>query len=334
MNTLRIRQISESEFTVQGHGVHTAFIEVVRALEKRPDVTVQKNGFGRFDITHTHTVGIYSLFFLLFGSGKKVISAHVVPASFVGSLVGAKYWLPLASLYFRWFYNRAHLVLAVSDATKRELIDLGVKREIAVTYNMIDTSVYATTPDDKLAAREELAIAPSAWVVVGAGQVQPRKRVDSMIATAIACPNIEFMWIGGMPFGKIASNSGEMQAMIDHPPKNMIFPGIVPLEKIKLYYQAADAFFLPSDQETFGLVVVEAASAGLPVVLRDIPDYNETFRDQAIMADEATFAGTFEKLQNNPQFYEASHIDSLALAERYDSKAGGETLVSLYRRLV
>lgn len=334
MNTLRVRQISESEFTVQGHGVHTAFVEVVRALGQRDDVTVQKNGFGRFDITHIHTVGIYSLFFLLFGTGKKVISAHVIPASFVGSLVGAKHWLPLATLYLRWFYNRADLVLAVSDATKRELIDLGVKRPIEVTYNMIDTSVYASTDEDKAAARRELGIKDSAWVVVGAGQVQPRKRVDSMIAAAIACPDIEFMWIGGMPFGKIASSSTEMQAMIDRPPKNMTFPGIVPLEKIKLYYQAANAFFLPSDQETFGLVVVEAASAGLPVVLRDIPDYNETFKGQAIMVDESAFAATFTRLREDRAFYKDAQTQSLVLAQRYDSKAGAETLVSLYRHLV
>lgn len=331
---LKVRQISESEFTVQGHGVHTAFVETVRALEQRPDVTVQKNGFGKFDVTHIHTVGVYSLFFLLFGSGKKVISAHVVPASFVGSLVGAKHWLPLASLYLRWFYNRAQMILAVSDATKRELIALGVKRPIEITYNMIDTSVYATTDDDKRAARRELGISDTAWVVVGAGQVQPRKRVDSMIAAATTCPDIEFMWIGGMPFGKIASSSADMQAMMDHPPKNMSFPGIVPLEKIKLYYQAADAFFLPSDQETFGLVVVEAASAGLPVVLRDIPDYNETFRGQAIMTDESGFGAIFTKLRRDTKFYKDAQAKALALAQRYDSKASAQTLVRLYRRLV
>lgn len=332
--SLRVRQISESEFTVQGHGVHTAYVEMVRALAQRSDVTVQKNGFGHFDITHLHTVGIHPLFFLLFGSGKKVISAHVVPASFVGSLVGAKYWLPLASLYLRWFYNRADMVLAVSDATKRELINLGVTRPIEVTYNMIDTSVYTTTADDKRRARETLGIEQSAWVVVGAGQVQPRKRVDSMIAAAIASPDMEFIWVGGMPFGKIASSSSQMQSMIDRPPQNMTFSGIVPLERVKLYYQAADVFFLPSDQETFGLVVVEAASAGLPVVLRDIPDYNETFRGQALMADESSFATTFKKLRDDPALYQDFQAKSLALAQRYDSKAGAETLVRLYRRLV
>ena len=136
---LRIRQISESEFTVQGHGVHTAFKELYNALAKRDDTTAIINKKAKVDITHIHTVGLYSLFFLLFGSGKKVVSAHVVPKSFIGSLAGAKYWLPLANIYLRWFYNRADLVLAVSDETKRELQSMGVTKPIEIFYNIVDS---------------------------------------------------------------------------------------------------------------------------------------------------------------------------------------------------
>jgi 1,2-diacylglycerol-3-alpha-glucose alpha-1,2-galactosyltransferase len=112
---VRVTQVSESEFTVQGHGVHTAYKELTNALKKRDDVEVVVNQYTQTDITHIHTVGLYSLRHLLFSPSKKVVSAHIVPESLVGSLVGVKLWLPLAKLYLRWFYNRADLLFAVSD---------------------------------------------------------------------------------------------------------------------------------------------------------------------------------------------------------------------------
>jgi 1,2-diacylglycerol-3-alpha-glucose alpha-1,2-galactosyltransferase len=335
MKRLRIKQISESAFSVQGHGVHTAFVETVRALEKRTDTKVYSNARRvRVDVTHIHTIGLYSLAFLLFGSGKKVVSAHVVPASFVGSLVLAKYWLPLASWYVKWFYNRADLVIAVSDATKRELQALGVKRPIEVMYNMVDTSRYIPARTAKSAARKKLGIAEDAFVIIGAGQVQPRKRVDSMVTAAKACPELTFMWVGGMPFGKVAADNAKMQRMMDRAPKNMLFPGIVPLEDIKQYYWAADVFFLPSDQETFGLVVVEGAAAGLPVVLRDIPDYTETFSDVALLVSEKDFAPTFRRLHTDHAYYENLKRKAKKLAERFDSGRSADRLMELYEELV
>jgi 1,2-diacylglycerol-3-alpha-glucose alpha-1,2-galactosyltransferase len=141
-STLTVVQVSESAFSVQGHGVHTAFIETVRGLTKAGVTVCTNRLWGKADIRHIHTTGPYSLLHLLFGSGKKIVSAHVVPASFVGSLKGAKYWLGCATWYLRWFYNRADVVIAVSDATKTELRRIGVSRPIEVIHNMVDTRRY------------------------------------------------------------------------------------------------------------------------------------------------------------------------------------------------
>src|SRR5689334_20283862 len=89
---MKVNVVSESAFTVQGHGVHTAFTETVDALRDYTDWEVAANGRERADVVHIHTVGPYSLARLLWWRGAKVVSAHVTPDSFVGSLVGAKYW--------------------------------------------------------------------------------------------------------------------------------------------------------------------------------------------------------------------------------------------------
>ena len=57
---LRVNMVSESEISVQGHGVHTAYEEMVSSLRKRSDVELITGEFGRqvdCDIVHLHTVG-------------------------------------------------------------------------------------------------------------------------------------------------------------------------------------------------------------------------------------------------------------------------------------
>ena len=178
MKRLSVSMISESEFTVKGHGVHTAYIEMVRSLARRKDVFVTTNTFWRkSDIRHIHTIGLYSFAHLLFGSGKKVVSVHVIPASFVGSLRGASVWLPLATRYLRWFYGRADLLCAVSGTVANELREsLQLKNRIETVYNTIDMAQYHPTSEEKLAARKSLGIPEGESLVIGNGQVQPRKR--------------------------------------------------------------------------------------------------------------------------------------------------------------
>lgn len=332
---ISVNLISESEFSVQGHGVHTAFVEMRDSLRKLPGVKVSVNAKGKFDIVHVHTPGPYSIRKLLTTGRKKVISAHVVPDSFVGSLKAATLWRPLAKLWLRFLYNRADLVLAVSDYTEQELKKLGVKKPIEVMYNTIDTAKYTNSPAKKRAARKKLQIRPDAFVVVGSGQVQPRKRVDVFVDMAKKLPDVEFVWVGGVPFGAVAADNARMQKMMKNAPKNLKFTGVIPLEEVADYYRAADVFVLPSEQETFGLVVVEAAAAGLPVVLRDIHDYDTTFRNGVVMASsDDDFTSKVMKLRNDKTYMKESTVSAKKIVERFDSSAGAGRLVQFYRSLL
>lgn len=331
---MRVTQVSESTFTVKGHGVHTAFTEMTAALKHEPDIIVSVNKHGAADITHIHTIGIFSLSFLLFGRGKKIVSAHIVPESLRGSLVGANLWLPLATIYLRWFYNHADLVFAVSDATKRELIDMGVRSKIEVVYNLVDIERYKTTASDHVAARKSLNISEDDWVVIGAGQVQPRKRIDSFVEAALELPDMRFIWVGGMPFGRLAAENKHMKRLVQNAPSNVTFTGVIDHIMVKKYYQAGNAFWLPSAQETFGLVIVEAAAAGLPVMLRCIDDYKETFAGCALLEDEATFVPTLKRLKDDKTFYDHAVKRSHLIAEKFSLKKGVEQVLAAYRSIL
>lgn len=329
--------ISESEFTVQGHGVHTAYIESANALRRRKDIELKVNSSDKnsFDIMHAHTVGFFAMRHLLSRNVKKVVTAHLVSDSFIGSLKGAAAWRPIAEWWLRLFYNRADLLLAVSDYTADELKKMRVKPRVEIVHNTIDTLKYKNSAGQKKAARQKLGLRQDAFIVIGSGQVQPRKRPDLFVKLAKKMKEVDFLWVGGLPFGKVASGNGSMQRLMKCSEDNMTFTGLVPLDEMADYYRAADVFVLPSDQETFGLVVVEAAASGLPVILRDISDYDKTFRGMALMArSDEEFGEIIEKLRTDKKLYQKSKELSVKLADRYDATKTSDQIVSLYRELI
>jgi 1,2-diacylglycerol-3-alpha-glucose alpha-1,2-galactosyltransferase len=330
---LTVNVVSESAFTTQGHGVHTAFIETINGLRARDDVTVLVNSRKRADVIHIHTVGPYSLGKLLFSRGKKVVSAHVTPDSFVGSLIAAKYWYLPAKWYLRWFYNRANAVLAVSGEVVEELKHIGVKRRIELMPNTIDTKRYLPTSAHRADSRQALGIKDDQFVVIGVGQVQPRKGINVFADVANSLPEMRFIWVGGMPFKRLAASHAEMGRIMEHPGPNLSFTGVINQEETLKYYWAADAFLLPSYQETFGIVIVEAAAAGLPVVLRDLDQYRTTFSGGYITGDDKSFAPTIKKLSLNGEYYQEWVKKGHTIADHYDSVAGSQRLVDVYHSL-
>ncbi len=323
--------ISESVFTVKGHGVHTAFVEMTAALEARDDVDVKVNTFRRADVTHIQTVGGYSLLHLLFGSGKKVVSVHVIPDSFVGSLVGVKYWYGLSVWYLRFFYGRADRLLAVSEVVKSTLEgQLRVKKPIEVLYNTVDRKKYANNEADRKAAREKLGIPANKKVVVSNGQVQPRKRYDVFIDMAKQMPEVQFIWVGGIPFKSLGADHEKMEEMMTNAPSNVKTTGVIDLSEVRDYFWAADVFFLPSNQENHPLAVIEAAASGLPILVRDIKEYDASFGQDVVRGTDETFKELIEKLLNDKAFADKARKGAESIIGRFDNVAGGQRLVKAY----
>lgn len=160
MKKIRVNVVSESDIYVQGHGVHTAYVESAEALSKRSDVQVIRGKFKakvECDIIHIHTIGTHAWRKLLQKGPKKVVSAHVVPESFIGSIALAEYFNFATKLYMSSIYNKADKVLAVSGQVAKILErDLNVPREkIEVFYNTVDMKRYTATPEQKNAARKK-----------------------------------------------------------------------------------------------------------------------------------------------------------------------------------
>ena len=193
---------------------------------------------------------------------------------------------------------------------------------------------YKTDSDDHYEAREALKISPEKFVVVGVGQVQPRKRIDVFFDMAREMPEAEFIWVGGIPFGQLGADYKSMQKMIDSVPGNIRITGVIPHEEVKLYLQAADVFCLPAEQENHPMCVLEAAGVGLPIVLRDMPEYNDTFKQDALRcARDEDFTAAVKLLQKDKSALESWSEKSANIAKRFDSAAAADRLMMIYREL-
>lgn len=332
--------ILSSSYKFPAQGVETAFRNHLTLLEHSATVKVNVNSLKETtDIIHLHTPDP-KFFMHLYKNRKEsllVISAHVVPDSVVGSLKGARLWLPFFSLYLKKLYNFCDIVLAVSEDVLLQLKKFGIKEEkLRLFPNFVIRKEFETntTPKEKKELRKNLNLPENSFIVIGAGQIQPRKGIDDFISLGekLGKKGFVFLWCGGMPFKGVTSEYEKTRKKLLSLPENVLFPGIIPREKMKDYYRASDCFFLPSYQETFGLVVPEAAGSKIPVVLRDLEVYREIFKNYYLKGNDlSSFEKIFFNLKDSEQFYSEWKSNSENLFELYTEEKRIKEILDIYR---
>jgi Glycosyltransferase len=316
-----------------GHGVETAFKEMVSGLSGRDDVEVMINSWQPADIIHAHSPDPISIIKLLRHKGKRVISGHLTRGSMEGSL--SDWLVPIMFWYYKnIFYKLAEAMVAVSETTKKNLIsEMRTKVPVEVVENSIDMKTMATTPKQKSVFRKELGYTNKDFIVVSNGQIQPRKKFDEFVRAARAMPEYKFIWVGGIPFKGVAADQGKLTKLIKNSPSNLYVTNVISLEQARKYMRMSDVYFHPAVQETFGISIIEAAAAGLPIVLRDISDYDHTFRPNAVMSKPTDFQDNIEKLAMDKEFYNRMRKESIRLASRYDNSVAAQKLVDFYKSI-
>ncbi|UQS85565.1 glycosyltransferase family 4 protein [Apilactobacillus apisilvae] len=319
---LNINMFSTAD-KVKGQGVGSAYLELIRMLKKHfpNDFNIEINKHSKSDITHYHTINPSYYFSTFFAKrGRKIGYVHFLPETLEGSLHLPK---PIKWIFYKYviaFYKRMDHIVVVNPTFIPKLEKYGIpKSRITYIPNFVSKKeFYPLNNNEKNSIRHKLEYKDSDFIVASTGQVQTRKGVLDFARLAEANPDVKFIWAGGFSFGKITDGYKELKALVDNPPKNLFFPGIVDRDLIFKYYNIADLFLLPSYNELFPMSVLEAFSCGTPVMLRHLDLYKEIIEGYYVPFDNFNDMNyELKKLKNDSKYLSEMSQKSINASKYY-----------------
>ena len=163
--------------------------------------------------------------------------------------------------WIRWAAERAAGIVAVSEALRARLIDLGIAaKRIRVLRNGVDLELFAPRPHET--ARRELGLSVDGTVVLSVGQLVPAKAFELVIRAVAPVPEATLVIVGDGPETAALRRLAERIGVAGR----VRFLGAMPQEKLPAVYSAADVLVLASGREGFPNVLLEALACGTPVV--------------------------------------------------------------------
>lgn len=174
------------------------------------------------------------------------------------------------TLLTKLVYRGAAAALANSNNTATLLSELGVPDEkVHVVHPAVDADRFHPKVDGR-EIRKRYA-GPDDILLLSVGRLQKRKGQDVAIQAVAALrdelPNLRYVIAGD------GHERERLEALVTElgVGKQVFFAGVVPESELTAYYAASDIFLLPNrvhegDIEGFGIVFLEAAASGKPVI--------------------------------------------------------------------
>lgn len=199
---------------------------------------------------------------------------------------------------------------------------LGVADErIEIAPNAVDEAIFARAAH----AREGRETCTFLYV----GRFDPEKGLDMLLRAFERVPG-ELV---------LAGSGGEEERLRGLASNRVRFLGPLAREELVDWYARADVFVLPSRSEPWGMVLNEAAAAGLPLVATEavgaahdlIEDGVNGFRTPS--GDEAALAEAMRRLAEDESLRTAAGARSRELARRFTPEAWAKGVAGLAQRL-
>ena len=179
------------------------------------------------------------------------------------------------------------VVLAVTEVW-REILDRDYGVNSGVVPNGVDVARFTTASPDRAAELRRSVGASERPLILGVGGIEPRKGTDDLVRALALCRRSTGLApvlavVGGHAF---QDYKAYRDRVLDELPslglelgRDVVQVGTVSEPDMACWYAAADLLAFPSVKEGFGLAVLEAMSAGTPVVTSDLPVFREYLQD-------------------------------------------------------
>ena len=234
------------------------------------------------DIAHINTIGISSWKVLKNAKKKKipvVFHTHTTSEDFRGSVKFSNQLSHVIKFWAKKLYGSADYLISPTNYTRNLISEKYTEnKEIRVISNGVDLELFSKNPDLAEKFRKEFNLDVNDKVIMTAGLPFERKGILDLAKIAEELPEYKFFWFGASSIKNILP--AKIRKIIENPPKNLVFPGFVDQEILLGAYSSADLFFFPTYEENEGIVILEALAMDLPILIRDIPVYEDWLTDK------------------------------------------------------
>jgi len=236
---------------------------------------------GRFDVIHTHISVISPAAYAAILAAQRL--RLPVVATFHSLLLGTAHVLRAVDLLWRW--SQWPLVVSgVSGKVAENLRRAAPGLAVEVLPNGVDPSFWAAPAVPRRQTEDRI-------VAVSAMRLSPKKRPCALLRAFRIARDL------GRAAGKqmilYVAGDGPERRMLERYRKNyglandIVFSGKLSRQALASLYREAHLFVMPSIRESFGIAVLEARCAGLPVIALKASGATEFLRDgeTALLAD-------------------------------------------------
>ena len=232
----------------------------------------------------------------------------------------------------------AKRVIVVSEAHKSNVTGFSrIRHKCDVLYNPVDVEVYGSGRS----IRPALGLRSEDFVIGTIAQIQHLKGIDLLLETARRVlaerDDVTFLHVG--PPGR---NEAEFARTMKERARAAEFRGRVQFlgarTDVPDLLASMDVLFHPTRQETFGLVIIEALAAGLPVVCSRAGGLPEIVNNSEIGCaldgdSPARYAAAILALLGQPERARGmGEAGRRSLHGRFDAATSAERLAALYER--
>jgi glycosyltransferase involved in cell wall biosynthesis len=211
---------------------------------------------------------------------------------------------------------------------------------------------FAKHDTDVSALRQRLGLPTDKFILLTTGRNHPKKgyALIPVVAEQLARTRQDFLWLvvgkGTEPIDAAAAERGVGSFVRAIPSLGTMAASNgnqdryrLPSDKLIEMYQAADIFVFPSLIESFGVVLVEAMAAGLPIVTTDAPGCRDLVHsgETGLVSptnDAPQMARHILNLLDDPQLRTRLKTHASEASRQYDWPNVARRYVSTYRELL
>ena len=225
---------------------------------------IEREGITRIHVSTPGTVGLLGLLIARLTDIPLAGTYHTDIPQYVRDLTNDEFLEQVAWSYMIWFYNQMEEVMVPSTGTGEQLRAHGLQAEkMKPLPRWVDSANFS--PSWRVTDYWKRRGLSQSVTLLYVGRVSREKSLELLVEAfrelIAAGTDVSLAVIGDGPYRE------EMTAALAGLP--VIFTGYLHGEELQRAYASADLFVFPSATDTFGNVVLEAQSSGLPVIVSD-----------------------------------------------------------------